>query len=69
MTSQSKQRRVYKFSKKANSFAAEISILSFHFASREDLSKSETRGSRFPLRTNSLFLKICKHVVALIGLS
>ena len=25
-------RRVYKFSKQANSFAAEISILSFHFA-------------------------------------
>ena len=28
-------RRVYKFSKKVNSFAAEISILSFHFACRK----------------------------------
>ena len=36
-------RRVYKFSKNVNSFAKEISILSFHFASREDLSKMRMR--------------------------
>ena len=56
-------RRVYKFSKKMNSFAAEISILSFHVASREDLS-----NLLFTLMSKSSFtqtvikgLQICLH--------
>ena len=38
---------IYKFSKKVNSFSAEILILSFHFASREDLSKMKREDRDF----------------------
>ena len=56
MTSQYKAttRRFQKFSKKMNSFAAEISILSFHFASREDLSLSWNVRSLPLVRVNLL---------------